>query len=440
MKFLREFKEYMSGRPTNGLFVEWGAVHLISAAAQRQIWIISRESEVYPNFFTLLVGPPGNGKSSLIAQCASILQDAIDPRHRMPDATTMQSILDQASKAKISFDHPLHGPIETSPQVGTFDEISNLIRPGESNIRDLMNTLFNCSDQSYEYKTKNKSNASLPRPFLTFLGGTPAAALKDILPAQAFNSGFTARTMLIYGPKLKTLPAVLPVEGASAPTAMPSEKKILRGRLVDYLKEINETVGGFTIESNALKSLNEWLEDGLEPKIKDPRFEYYNDRRLLHLIKLMMIMSLMDSIALVIRLCHFEAAKDLLLRSEATMTRAVAFITNNEQQHVIELLKRWCFANASPERRYIPMEKVHCYLNKLALPRDQWLILKSFMDQGYGALAGKDLNGRAINLSPSDKLFTEVADTHPDPKEVEKMRREGRPPAKKRRRRKPRPT
>ena len=69
-----KWRFYLKDMESPDLFIDWGFYSLISAALQRRVWLYPASMAIYPNIFTLLVGPPAAGKSRVLSQVTDIIK------------------------------------------------------------------------------------------------------------------------------------------------------------------------------------------------------------------------------------------------------------------------------------------------------------------------------------------------------------------------------
>ena len=74
MTNLEKWRHYLKDMESPDLFIDWSFYSLISAALQRRVWLYPDSMSIYPNIFTLLVGPPAAGKSRVISQVTDIVK------------------------------------------------------------------------------------------------------------------------------------------------------------------------------------------------------------------------------------------------------------------------------------------------------------------------------------------------------------------------------
>ena len=65
--WIESFLEYTEILPSPPLLRRWAAISYVAAALERKVWVRTMGSDLYPNLYTFLVGPPGVGKGVAIA-------------------------------------------------------------------------------------------------------------------------------------------------------------------------------------------------------------------------------------------------------------------------------------------------------------------------------------------------------------------------------------
>ena len=73
MDWIDTYLKYTKGTPTPSIFRLWSAITAVSGAVERRVWVETGKGKLYPNLYTLLVGPPGSGKSQAIKPVKELL-------------------------------------------------------------------------------------------------------------------------------------------------------------------------------------------------------------------------------------------------------------------------------------------------------------------------------------------------------------------------------
>lgn len=60
--WISSFLDYTSGLPSPENFRLWAGITAVSGILERRCWVETAQSQIFPNIFTLLVGPPATGK------------------------------------------------------------------------------------------------------------------------------------------------------------------------------------------------------------------------------------------------------------------------------------------------------------------------------------------------------------------------------------------
>jgi hypothetical protein len=149
---------------------------------------------------------------------------------------------------------------------------------------DLMTDWFDCKKGWYK-QTKGMGKEIISAVWFNFIGCTTPEYMNSIIPAEAVDTGFMSRFMVVYASDKKDL--------VSWPGLTP-EQEALQVDLVHDLKEILEkAVGPFEWTTEAREWWDAWYHgDTYKNKLRgDPRFTYYLERKQAHLMKLAMISS-----------------------------------------------------------------------------------------------------------------------------------------------------
>ena len=63
MDFVDAFVALTDERPSPELFRKWAAITTLSGALEKRVWCMTKAGPQYANLYTMLVAPPGIGKS-----------------------------------------------------------------------------------------------------------------------------------------------------------------------------------------------------------------------------------------------------------------------------------------------------------------------------------------------------------------------------------------
>lgn len=331
--FLNTYLEYVEETESPRIFHIWAALQGVAACMGRRVYLpFGGIGDIYPNMYTLLVGPPAVKKSTAMSIMRRLLKAGTAVRF-MPDDTAGQrqgmisamqgeeeegdlfaslEATDAASFAALA-----DNAVErlSSLEIDTRDRHSMFVCASEFNTFighnniDVLTFLIKMWDgDDYEYKLKT-STMRLDQPLLNLIGGTTPTAINEAMPAAAIGQGFMSRVILVHSnEKYKMLPR-------------PRLREDLQDRLSKTYSIIFNMYNGPLEESDEAREYVDSLY-GARVDINDPRFVYYIDRRHIHLIKLSMNLAAARC-SQVIELQDVQEANVILRATEIAMPDAL---------------------------------------------------------------------------------------------------------------------
>ena len=217
MTNLEKWRHYLKDLESPDLFIDWSFYSLISAALQRRVWLYPDSMSIYPNIFTLLVGPPAAGKSRVISQVTDIIKseklmefdneknDMVPMYPYGADTTTQESLLrymrDDCMRKFTVPDTRLGGSALKNKSHHSIcfmiEELGVLFR---KNSEDMVNMLNQFSDsRSYHYKSKHQGSDDITNICVTMLGGTTPSFIREAFSDRIISQGFTSRVIIVFG-------------------------------------------------------------------------------------------------------------------------------------------------------------------------------------------------------------------------------------------------
>jgi len=277
---------------------------------ERRLWVHTKGSNLYPNLYTILVGPPGVGKSAVLSQAERLLR-AVPDLKITPSSVSAASLVDSLVLADRKIIRPnevpsfiqFHYLTAVASELGVFLPIYDPL---------FMNSLTKFYDgEHYEERrrTGKVNHLKIENPHLSILGGTTPSYLNSFLPEGAWDQGFTSRTLFIYSGE------TIFSEIFSEETEYKSIEALYLELLRD-LKQIASLYGKMSWEKEAAEAISAWNRAGLPPVPDHNKLTHYNSRRLAHVIKLCMVASISRSSDLIISVEDYQTALGWLLNAE----------------------------------------------------------------------------------------------------------------------------
>lgn len=308
--FVNAFTEYSEGRPSPEIFRKWAAISCIAGALERRVWVRTNGLDMFPNLYTVLVGPPGVGKTVAISQTEALWRAVPDLRVS-PTSVSKASLIDSLVDAKRHIIRPAavppfyeyHALLTVAGELGVF-------LPAYDN--EFMNTLTSLYDNISDYEERKRSKdlrLKIPYPQLNLLAGTTPSYLNSLMPEGAWDQGFTSRTLLIFSGERVIVD--LFAENSGDARLWPD--------LVHDTKQIVKLFGKVSWEQDAANAMSAWHQAGGPPLPEHNKLLHYITRRTGHLLKLCIVASVSRGDDLVITLGDYQEALGWLIEAELYM-------------------------------------------------------------------------------------------------------------------------
>lgn len=283
----------------------WGGIALIAGALERRVYLQSKKGFLFPHLYTILVGPPGVGKTVITSQISAMWRE-LEGLHTGSSSLTHASLADELGEAKR---HVFADKMELLPEFHSLaicsNELAVLLPEYDNNFMNRLTDIYDGFPFS-ERRRSIKERLVIERPQINFIAATTPGYLTNFLPEAAWDQGFLSRTMLIFS-------AERPVTSIFGETHYSEE---LRKDLVKDLTQIFSLQGKILFTPEAAEKIEEWNRQGCPPIPDHPKLLNYNTRRVAHALKLSMIACISAGQSLVITAEHFQTALDWLLEME----------------------------------------------------------------------------------------------------------------------------
>lgn len=311
--WIAAFEEWTLGLPTTSLFRKWAGIAAVSAVLERKVWVTTAEAHLYPNTYIILIGGPGIGKTKILNAVEEVWSE-LPSLVIAPNAVSKASLIDSLAGATRRILRPQHNPpyVEFHSLQILAAELMQLIPAQDTAFMANLNDFFDCRKDFKERlrgRDKDKEGLVIKGPQLNILAGTTPSDLNHLMPEGAWAQGFTSRMILVFSGEVVRVPLFKKRQSRDA----------LKHNLIEDLKRIHNLYGEMSFEPAAAEAIEHWHASGGPPAPTIQRLEHYLPRRIIHLLKLCMVMSAQRSDEMIIRLEDYQEALDALLEAEAYM-------------------------------------------------------------------------------------------------------------------------
>ena len=315
----------------------WTGVSTIAGALRRRVWIDQVYFKWFPNFYIVLVAPPGIvSKSSTVSVGMSLLREVPGITFG-PDVVTWQALIGAFSEATEGFD--IDGTIHVhSPITLESSEFGNLLNPQDRDMVDLLVNLWDGKQGKFTKKTKHSGNDEIENPWINLIACTTPSWIAGNFPEYMIGGGFTSRCIFVYAEeKARLVPYLSEV--------VPEGHAAMRGKLIEDLTEISTAlVGPYRLTPDAMSWGRDWYTRHYSNRamsLEDDRFSGYIARKQTHIHKLAMILAASGSNAMAITDQHLSIADNMVTDLEVDMARVFAKIGKSDYSFYADRLVQY---------------------------------------------------------------------------------------------------
>lgn len=311
--FLEGYVEYakFGEAPISMLF--WTGVCTIAGALRRRVWIDQAYFQWIPNFYVVIVSPPGIVAKSTTASTGMRLLRAVPGVKFGPDVVTWQALA-QAFAGALEFvqmpDGMQHG---MSSLMIESSELGNFLNPQDREMVDFLITLWDGRKGAIEKLTKTQGKDVIENPCINLIACTTPAWIEGNFPEYMIGGGFTSRCIFLYTDTKRQYVAYPKL-------VIPKDFEQTQKKLVEDLVQISKLKGEYVLMPETVKWGEKWYEEHYKTRPKhldNERFGGYIARKQTHIHKLAMVLA--------------AAKRDQLFITVDDLSDANAIVTSLEQ-------------------------------------------------------------------------------------------------------------
>lgn len=330
----------------------WAGVSAIAGALRRKVWIDQAYFTWSPNFFIILVAPPGIVSKSTTADLALSLLREVPGIKFGPDVVTWPALVQALAGSCESFE--LNGeyyPMSALTLVAS--ELGNLIQPQD---RELINMYIHLWDgkKSVEKVTKTSGNDVVEAPWVNMIGCTTPHWIADNMPPATVGGGFTSRCIFVYADKKEQFVAY---PRFNIPEGF-AERRLA---LIQDLEHISTHLcGEYILTRDAIRWGEKWYRDlwtNRPPELSSEKLDGYVARKQTHLHKLAMVIAASQRDELTITEADLAFAQSMLVSVELDMEKVFSRIGKTENALQVENLLAYIQARGA-----VPVDEAYRYM------------------------------------------------------------------------------
>lgn len=315
----RYFSDWLTAYTSYASFSEaprrmhfWTGVATVAGALRRRVWLDLKYFSWTPNFYIVLVAPPGIVSKSTTASIGMSLLRRVPGVNFGPDVVTWPALVTAFAQCSESF--PLNGEFHAQSALTLeSSEFGNLVDPTNRDMIDLLVNLWDSKQGAFKKMTKGSGNDTVENPWINLIACTTPAWIAGNFPEYVVGGGFTSRCLFIYADKKEKL---VPYPHL----VVPKDFQETQQKLVADLEHIAvNLVGGYTLTDAALDWGSEWYAYHYSHRpenLDDDRFGGYIARKQTHVHKTALVLA--------------ASQRDELIITDEDLTLANTMVTDLE--------------------------------------------------------------------------------------------------------------
>ena len=325
--WIKSFLDYASFSEAPMKFLFWTGVSTVAGALRRRAWLDMKTFQWVPNFYVILVAPPGVVSKSTTINIGMNLLRQLDDIRFGPDVATWQALVTEFVKAQELVLEPSTGEyLPMSCLTISVDEFGTFLNPHDQEMVNVLIALWDGKRGRFSKITKMSGNDEIENPWINLIACTTPDWIAGNFPDYMIGGGFTSRCIFVYADAKRQFVAY-PDEQASKDFHSQQQD------LVHDLEIISQLVGEFTLSPDARTWGRRWYEhhwNNKPPELDNDQFGGYLARKQTHIHKLSMVLSASCRDDLVIDQSLLESAEGFVSSIESDMPQIYGRIGQNE--------------------------------------------------------------------------------------------------------------
>jgi len=297
-----------------------------------------------PNFYVILVGPPGVAAKSTSISIGLELLNKLPPEIGIrfgPESMTWQALADALSKAteyvKYMSGNGVEDIVPMSSLTISVGELGTFLTMDDDKLLSFLIRMWDGGDTTFLHATKHSGLIEVKHPWLNVIAATTPTWLSQNVPQAMIGGGLTSRIIFVYGDRKRTLipyPDEVVHEGDYYGT---------KNKLLSDLAHIASLAGPYRLHPDARKWGREWyahLYNGNRPiHMASERYSGWISRKQTHLHKLGMVLAAAQRDDLEILEADLIQADAIISMLEPTMLKVFESIgIVDEAKHLAEIV------------------------------------------------------------------------------------------------------
>lgn len=314
--------DYTRDSESPSAFHFWTGVSTVAGALRRRVWVDMRKFTWTPNFYVILVAPPGiTAKTTSVGMGYHILSK-VPGIHFGPESLTWQALADSLAAATEGVKYldadGKESHIAQSAISVFIGELGTFLSLDDDKFISVLIRMWEGQVGNFRHKTKTQGEVDILNPWLNLIGCTTPDWMTRTFHEGMIGGGLVSRCIFIFGDKKRQL-IPYPDEVIQA-----SEYYDLEKKLTEDLKEIARLSGPYLLSPSARVWGRNWYNRHWTSRpahMASDRYGGYIARKQTHIHKLAIIIAAAQSDKLIIEAENLQEAEACISSVEPDMIR-----------------------------------------------------------------------------------------------------------------------
>lgn len=282
---------------------------MIAGALRRRVWIEQHYFQWTPNFYVVLVAPPGIAAKSTAMNIGMRLLREVDGVRMGPNSLTWQGLTTALQEAQTFLDLDEYSAQPISCLTCALSELGTFLKPQDTSLIDLLVDLWDGQVRPWIHKTRTTGEVHIANPWMNIIGCVTPAWLRENFPIYLIEGGLTSRIVFVHADRKRQL--------VPYPSDVIDQRKFTSytEALVEDLRTIAEMQGEFRLTPEAKKWGADWYISHWSAQANamlSDRYSGYLARKQTHIHKIAMVTSAAKSNSMIIDVEDLIGAERLL--------------------------------------------------------------------------------------------------------------------------------
>ena len=338
--WLAAYVQHTSASEAPDIFHFWTGVVTLGGALRRKVWKDELLFQWVPNFYVILVAPPGIATKSTSISLGMRLLRQVDGVHFGPESMTWQALGESLSSSAEYFEYvdPDTG-IKMTQQMSCItipiSELGTFLRTDDAQLMSFLTRMWDGQKEPFKHKTKSSGEIDVENPWLNVIGATTPTWMRNNFGENLVGEGLTSRVVFVYAEEKRHFVAY-PSKMVRSSNYADTEK-----RLVEDLREVGKMSGPYFLTPDAETYGEDWYKRHYQQRaahLASDRFGGYIARKQTHLHKLAMVLAASRRDQLLIERTDLVDADAILAGTEKSMLKVFESVgLVDEARHVASL-------------------------------------------------------------------------------------------------------